>query len=363
LGPQDESGSTAHLAKLLGIPALLTIHAKGMARSIAAMAAGFQNFDPDMTWAGAIANKCGSAGHIELLRQAMAGHGTMPLLGGLLRDAGIALPERHLGLITADEGCLSKGALERLAELAEQRLDLDRLLADLPGIELWPMAREDSAKKADVRIGVARDQVFCFYYEENLRRLRQAGAELVYFSPLHDNGLPVGLDGLYLGGGYPELFARELSQNRGMLKDVSQAAKGGIPVFAECGGMIYLGKSVTGLEDRKWPLCGVLPIETGMNRKLRKLGYREACFAEDIPLGPKGTKARGHEFHYSEISVDHGGASKGVFQLKGRGRGGDSDLDPAGFHVANTVASYMHFHFGSNPQLADNFVEFCRSGA
>jgi len=360
LGPQDETGSTAHLAKLLGIPALLTVHAKGMARSIAALASGFQNFDPALKWAGAIANKCGSAGHIEILRQAMAGNGTMPLLGGLIRDDDIAMPERHLGLITADEGRLNEDALKRLADLAEQGLDLDQALNDLPSLQTQP-PNDEASKQADVRIGVARDQAFCFYYEENLRRLREARAELVFFSPLRDKCLPAGLDGLYLGGGYPELFAKGLSQNQSMLEDIAVSSEYGMPVFAECGGMIYLGRAVTDLEGVKWPLCGVLPIETGMNRKLRKLGYREAVFTGDTPLGPKGTKARGHEFHYSEISADHGGSEKGVFQLRGQGRGGDADLGPAGFRVANTVASYMHFHFGSNHQLADNFVDFCRS--
>lgn len=363
LGPRDETGSTAHLAKLLGIPAVLAIHAKGMARSIAAMAMGFQNYDPELNWVGAIPNKCGSAGHIELLRQAMAGNESMPFLGGLIRDAEVALPERHLGLITAEEGRFSEQALDHLADLAEQGLDLDRLLADLPNLEAPPLAQDTASQSTEVRIGVARDQAFCFYYGENLRRLRRAGAELVFFSPLHDSELPERLDGLYLGGGYPELFAWKLSRNQGTLQSIAQAAKSGLPVFAECGGMIYLGRSVTDLEGRKWPLCGVLPIETGMNRKLRRLGYREATFTRDTPLGPEGTKARGHEFHYSEISADHGGAQNGVFQLKGRGRGGNSDLGPAGFRVANTIASYMHFHFGSNHQLAENFVEFCRSTA
>jgi cobyrinic acid a,c-diamide synthase len=362
LGPLDETGSTAHLTKLLGIPALLTIHAKGMARSIAALAAGFQDFDPDLIWAGAIANKCGSAGHIEILRQAMAGNGTMPLLGGLIRDDDIAMPERHLGLITADEGRLNEDALERLADLAEQGLDLDQLMNDLPSLQAQP-PNDDAPKQADVRIGVARDQAFCFYYEENLRRLREAGAELVFFSPLRDKCLPAGLDGLHLGGGYPELFAKELSQNQGMLKDIAQAAKDGLPIFGECGGMMYLGRSVIDLEGVKWPLCGVLPIETVMNRKLRKLGYREATFTRDTPLGPRGTKARGHEFHYSEVSTDHGSSLDGVFRFRGRGKEGDAELGTAGFHVANTIASYMHFHFGSNHQLADNFVDFCRSVA
>lgn len=354
--PHEEIGSSAHLAKLLGIPAVLVIDAKGMARSIAAMAAGFKNYDPDLAWAGAIANKCGSDMHIKILAESMAGPGNMPFLGGLLRDNELTMPERHLGLITAEEGGLGESTLGRLADLAEEGLDLDRLLSELPETEC-PHIAEDAPKAADVRIGVARDEAFCFYYRENLRRLERAGAELVFFSPLRESALPPGLHGLYLGGGYPELFADQLAQNTSMLLDIKQQALDGLPILGECGGMIYLGRSVEDLEGRKWSLCGVLPIDTGMNSKLRKLGYRQAVFAGNTPLGPKGATARGHEFHYSEIICDHGGAETGILQLTGRK---SLPFGPAGFRVANTIASYMHFHFGSNADLAENFVNFCR---
>lgn len=359
-GPRNQAGSTAHLAKLLKIPAALVINVKGMAQSIAAMALGFQNYDPDLTWAGVIANKCGSARHVDILRAATEGSSVMPLLGGLVRDPALTMPERHLGLITADEGGLSEQAFERLADLAEQGLDLERLLDQMHDLEIQPPPREETPKDPMVRIGVARDEAFCFYYEENLRRLHQAGATLVFFSPLRDEQLPSGLHGLYLGGGYPELFARQLAGNTGMLRDISTSAREGMPIFGECGGMVYLGRSVKGLEGRTWPLCGVLPIDTGMNHKLRSLGYRQVSFAADTPLGPKGTIARGHEFHYSEIIATHDGAASGVFGLKGRD---DLPAAPAGLRVANTVASYIHFHFGSNHQLAESFVAFCRRAA
>ena len=352
----DETGSSAHLAKLLGIPAALVVNAKGMARSIAAMAAGFKGFDPDLSWAGVIANKCGSQMHINLLGQSMDIPGNMPFLGGLLRDGGLSMPERHLGLITAEEGGLGRQTLDQLADLAEQGLDLDSMLGGLPEIQLSAVA-EDPPQAAEVRIGVAKDEAFCFYYQENLRRLRQAGAELVFFSPLRDSAPPAGLQGLYLGGGYPEMFAAQLAQNTAMLLEINKLALGGLPILGECGGMIYLGRTIEDLEGHKWPLCGVLPIDTGMNNKLRKLGYRRAVFTVDTPLGPKGVTARGHEFHYSEIICDHGGAQTGVLELTGRK---SLPFGSAGFRVANTMASYMHFHFGSNPQLAENFVNFCR---
>lgn len=355
-GPEGEDGSTAHLAKLLGIPAVLVVNAKGMARSIAAMAWGFQYYDPGLNWVGVIANKCGSPGHLDILRRAMAGPKSMPLLGGLAGDPELAMPERHLGLITAEEGGLSRETLGRLADLAEEGLDLDRLLEVLPWVEVEPLPDEDPVPP-EVRIGVARDEAFCFYYQENLRRLRRAGAELVFFSPLRDSRLPSDLHGLYLGGGYPELFAPQLADNTGLRRDIAAAARNGLPVFGECGGMIYLGRSLRDLEGRQWPLCGVLPLDTAMNPKLRSLGYRQVVFAADTPLGPQGTVARGHEFHYSEITSLHGGASEGLFRISDRrGLSGAS----AGLRVANTLASYLHLHFGSNPDLAEHFVAFCR---
>ncbi|MCB2190057.1 MAG: cobyrinate a,c-diamide synthase [Deltaproteobacteria bacterium] len=358
-GPEGEEGSTAHLAKLLGIPAVLVVNAKGMAGSIAAMAGGFQNFDPDLRWAGVIANKCGSFGHIQILRRAMSSSSLMPLLGGLLRASSLSMPERHLGLITAEEGGLAEDTLQRLADLAEEAIDLDRLLESLPEVAVEaPMPQPPVSPK--VRIGVARDQAFCFYYEENLRRLRRAGAELVPFSPMRDAHLPSNLQGLYLGGGYPELFAPILAENIDLRCDIAAAARNGLPIFGECGGMIYLGRSLRDLEGRVWPMCKVLPLDTAMNPKLRRLGYRQATFVKDTPLGPQGAVARGHEFHYSEITTLHGGASEDLFQLSGRN---GSSPAFAGLRVANTLGSYLHFHFGSNPKLAEHFVAFCRRNA
>ena len=361
-GPRDQAGSTAHLAKLLGIPALLVVNARGMARSLAAMAAGFQSFDPELTWAGVIANQCGSPRHVALLQQAMAGSVGMPFWGGLLRDEQLSMPERHLGLVTAEEGGLGPELLDRLADLAEDGVDLDLLLANLPQVELAPLQpkRAAGAAGAAVRLGVARDQAFCFYYQENLRRLRQAGAELVFFSPLKDQALPTGLHGLYLGGGYPELFAEQLAANQALRQDIAHAARQGLPIYGECGGMIYLGRSVRDLEGRLWPQCGVLPLEVDMNPSLNRLGYRQVTLAVDSPLGPQGTVARGHEFHYSEISHVGEGAQGGVFACQSRG---GCLSEQRGWRVANTVASYLHLHFGSNGRLAENFVAFCQKEA
>jgi cobyrinic acid a,c-diamide synthase len=206
---------------------------------------------------------------------------------------------------------------------------------------------------------VARDAAFCFYYAENLRRLAEAGAELVFFSPLADAALPAGLHGLYLGGGYPELFAEALAANASLRGEIAQAGREGLPIYAECGGMMYLGRELTDLDDRAWPMAGLLPISTRMLKRLRTLGYREARFREDTPLGPAGTVARGHEFHYSEIAelTPAPGLTPAAYAASGR-EGALAEC-PA-LLTANTLASYIHLHFGSNPALAPALVERCR---
>lgn len=359
-GPLDDTGSTAHLAKLLGLPVALVVDAKGMAGSIAALAGGFVNFDPALGFVGVIANRVGGPGHAAILGQALAGRsGLPPFLGGLVRESGLAMPERHLGLITADEGAFDAAKLARLADWAEQGLDLDALLAGAAELDLIPLDEPAPPTRPVVTIGVARDAAFCFYYAENLRRLRQAGATLKFFSPIDDPAPPPGLDGLYLGGGYPELFAHKLSQNQTMRRAIARAVADGLPVLAECGGMLYLGQAVVDKSGQGWPMAGALDIVTRMGDKLSGLGYRQATFTADNPLGPAGTTGRGHEFHYSSIDEGASGAQAGVFELCGRA-GGPARL--AGYRVGNAVASYMHFHFGGNPDLARNFVEFCRKG-
>ncbi len=364
--PLGEDGSTAQMAKWLSLPVLLCAGARSAARSLAALAQGFQGFDPGLAWAGLVANQTGGARHVEILRQAMTlvpglpGLPRLRFLGGLPRRPELGLAERHLGLITAQEGGLGAEALERLADWVEEALDLEALLAGLPQGDLpEPAPAAAPAKREPVRLGVARDRAFCFYYEENLRRLAEAGAELVYFSPLADSALPPGMDGLYLGGGYPELFAETLAANAGLRREIAERGRDGLPIYAECGGMMYLGRELFDLEGRSWPMAGLLPMATRMLPRLRTLGYREATFTRDTPLGPVGARARGHEFHYSEICALSPTPDLEPLAYAVGGREG-ALTDCHALLMKNVLASYVHLHFGSNPALAPALVARCR---
>jgi cobyrinic acid a,c-diamide synthase len=206
--------------------------------------------------------------------------------------------------------------------------------------------------KGKTRIAVARDEAFCFCYPENLELLEAAGAEVVPFSPLADPNLPERIDGIYLPGGYPELHAGRLARNGSLLRDLREAAEGGIPIYAECGGFMLLSEGIDGTA-----MAGVFPGRARMLKKRKALGYRGVTFTADTPLGPKGTTARGHEFHYSEMDLP--GTVSACYRLSRRG---GEDLGVEGYLGGNVLGSYIHLHFGSNPQLAANFVESCRKG-
>ncbi len=362
--PLDEAGSTAQMAKWLGLPVLLCVGARSLARSLAALARGFHGFDPGLRWVGLAANLVGGPRHVDILRRAMSLVPELPFLGGLPRREEIALAERHLGLVTAEEAGLDERGVDTLAEWVEEALDLDELWRRLPRLE--PAAPSEAPVPSPagrrVRLAVARDRAFCFYYQENLRRLEEAGAELVFFSPLRDRALPAGVAGLYLGGGYPELFAARLAQNRPLRRQIAHLGRAGLPVYAECGGMMYLGRALSDQAGRRWPMVGLLPLEFRMLPRLRSLGYREVRFRCATPLGPAGTVARGHEFHYSEVSApgEDPELEEAVYQARGS-RGPVADCPS--YARGNLLASYVHLHFGSNPALAPSLVAACRGRA
>ncbi|GAB4177357.1 MAG: cobyrinate a,c-diamide synthase [Geothermobacteraceae bacterium] len=355
-GDSDE-GSTAEIARWLSGRILLVVDARSQARSAAALVKGFVDFDARLEFAGVVFNRVGSARHEELLRQAVASTpGLPPVLGCLPRESGIELPERHLGLVTAADGAVDYQAL---ADLVEAHLDIDALFENLhrrendsaartPGRQEGSLPDTGPSPQAKVCIGVARDTAFCFCYPENLERLEAAGARLVFFSPLTDS-LPEQIDGLYLPGGYPELHIGQLAANRVLLEDVRERVEAGLPVYAECGGLLLL---CAGLEGHR--LSGVFPAEARMLARRKALGYREVTMTAGTPLGPAGTKARGHEFHYSELDMP-----PGIERAYRLARKGGADLGVEGFRYKNVLASYVHLHFGSNPRLAENFVSFC----
>jgi cobyrinic acid a,c-diamide synthase len=342
----SERGSTAEIAKLLDLPVLLVVDASAMARSAAALVHGFASFDPDLRVAGVILNKVGGDAHAAMIRDAVTG--TVPILGAIPYAAELVVPERHLGLHLPHEARLDY--IEQLANVVDEHLDLDQVLEqsgrDRPALR----AHAAPAPPPSVRIGLALDEAFCFYYTDNLELLEQAGAELVTFSPLTD-ALPDNLDGLYIGGGYPELHADQLSENTAAREAIRDLAAAGAPIYAECGGLMYLAETLE-LDDASYPLCGVLPFGTKMPAPL-KLSYVEVTTTSGL-FGPDHT-ARGHIFHRSEITGEAGTAC--CYRLT-TSRG---DQGEEGYQIGNVLASYAHLHFASAPDLAHAFVQRCSS--
>ncbi len=344
-GSQSEAGSTAELAKWLGAPVVLVIDARAVGRSAAALVQGFARFDPALKVAGVVCNRVGSASHLQRLREAIEPATGIPVLGSLPRSEGATVGERHLGLRLAGEDGLSNGYLAALADLVAAGLACDRLLA---------IAREHAVTLAPApplphptpvaRIGLARDEAFCFYYRANLDLLRAAGAELVEFSPLRDR-LPAGLDGLYIGGGYPELHLEALAANAEILQEIRDFCHQK-PVYAECGGLMYLSQGI-----EQVPLVGALPFWTRMGDRA-KLGYTEVRMADDSPM-PLAGPIRGHRFHYSEIIGEP--AVETCYSLQGWRDGPSQE----GYRTGKAIASYVHLHFASNPEFPRRFVERC----
>jgi cobyrinic acid a,c-diamide synthase len=346
---RSNTGSTAEIAQWLGLPVILVVDASAIARSAAALVHGFSTFDPTLKLAGVVFNRVAGPSHYQLLQDALASGARVPSFGYLQRRKDIEIPERHLGLVTAEEDVVPASIFALLADLAEETIDLNDLFeAAAPASGQADDVRPGS--RATVRIGVARDRAFSFYYQDNLDALRRAGAEIVEFSPLDDAKLPEAVAALYLGGGYPEVFAKELAANRSMIEDVRGAAEQGLPIYAECGGLMYLAREIiTGTGSV--PMAAVLPLSVEMTEKLVNFGYTDVSFISDCLLGAAGTQARGHSFHCSRIR-DAGNLGN-VYRAK---RARSKQEEPEGFRVKNVLASYIHLHFLSNPAMAPAFV-------
>jgi len=354
---RTESGSTAEVAKLLSAPVVLVIDAGSMVRSAGAIALGFKTFDPQLNLAGVILNNVAGAAHAQWLTEAVQSVG-LTVLGCVPRNQNLSVPERHLGLYMAGERtAATQKFIEAAKEVVRQNIDLpalETLAQTASAIGVQSPLTLDYQNPA-TRIGIARDEAFCFYYEDNFDLLREAGAELVFFSPLHDSSIPSNLSGLYLGGGYPELYAAQLAENQSMRAALKSAIESGIPTYAECGGLMSLAESYFDEAGFEYPMMGVLPGSTRLTGKL-KMGYREVVGLESSPLLEKGQTARGHEFHYSEwIRPEE--SNSFAYEIQPR-MGGESL--PEGFARNNLLASYVHLHFASNPTLARNFVAACQ---
>jgi cobyrinic acid a,c-diamide synthase len=348
---RSEEGSSAHLAKRLRCPVILVLDAASTAQSVGAIAKGFKTFDPGVDVRGVIFNRISGKRHLDMLEASIEGLDLVSL-GGVPRSGAVELESRHLGLVPAGERD-NRSRYERMRETIEEHLDLDlllRLASEAPG---WQEVREPLMEKlGDFRLGVARDAAFNFYYEDNFDILRALGARIVDFSPLED-GLP-DADGYYFGGGYPELYLDQLEANELMRESLLRQVDADAPVYAECGGLMYLCRKVRGLDGRVRAMTGVFDAQADMTSKLQALGYVDARCLGDCVLSPAGGSVRGHVFHYSKI-VNHGEVQF-AYQLS-KDKGIDGNLD--GKTHKNALASYLHLHFGSNLEFARGFARSC----
>ena len=307
-----------------------------------------------------IFNRLGSEGHRTFLQEAMAAYIDLPFLGGVLRDDRLGIPERHLGLVTAEDGPLTTEQEDLLATSIEAAVDVDGLLKRLPEIPAPSRAtRTDRLKSSlPVRMGVARDNAFCFYYPDNLDLLAAAGVELIPFSPMNDAKLPKDLDGLYFGGGYPEVYAGRLADNREMRASIRRCSQLGMPIYGECGGFMYLCRELEDTAGGVQPMCGCFPFRCTMHSGLRTLGYREVQLTADTLLGELGQVLRGHEFHYSELSdVSAADSVDTVYRVGSRAR---EHRSAEGYLIHQTLGSYIHLHLGSRPEAARALADTCR---
>jgi cobyrinic acid a,c-diamide synthase len=378
---QRHVASTAHIAKLLKAPVLLVVDVHAMAASAAAIVYGFQRLDEDVNVAGVILNRVAGARHFQMVKEAIEADCGIPVVGGLKKNDALHMPSRHLGLIPSIERGEQQPLFERLSEQIEADINLDKVLAiakTAPELKTepltWPQApaaiemvgaRQGATLSAvggagadeppvKARIGVAKDLAFHFYYQDNFDWLEQAGADLVFFSPLNDRRLPPDLDALYIGGGFPETFVAELSANQAMIAAIRQFYKEGGSIYAECGGQMYLTRSIQLTTGETYPMVGLIPAVTKMQAKRFALGYTEVESIADTMVLAQGDTARGHEFHYSLMEPIQTPFPY-AYRLKGKKEG---RMD--GFAAERLLASYIHLHFASNPQAAYRLVEQVR---
>jgi cobyrinic acid a,c-diamide synthase len=389
-----DAGSTAQVAKLLNVPVVLILNCSSTSRSIAAIAHGYRTFDPQVQIAGVILNRVGSDRHLELLTAALLPlH--LPILGVLRRQDDLNLPDRHLGLIPAGELTDLDRTLDRLADVGETCFDWERLLPLLlsskpavkipswerkvrswgfPGLGMghgwgthptqlrkWSTFSREGlgvgatiAATPNVRIAIAKDAAFNFYYADNLDLLRDLGAELVEWSPLTDRQLPPDVQGLYFGGGFPEVFAEILAANRSAKESVKAAIAAGMPTYAECGGLMYLCDRIIDFERRSYPMVGIFPTAAVMGNRLI-LGYRQLTALQNSVLFNAGDRVWGHEFHRSTLTEL---PPSPICDLQGY----ESNLVfvAEGWSRYQVQAGYTHLHFGASPNIASRFLNYCR---
>jgi cobyrinic acid a,c-diamide synthase len=350
-------GSTAEAARIARCPVVLVLDVTLMAETAAAVALGVRQLDPKLQIIGVILNEVPSDFHRRLVEDAIWSLATLPVLGALPRMESARIPELRKGLLPLTENPYVDAALDQLGEAVERHCDLDLIERLMSAAEALPPAPRPvvSPGVGRVRLGVAFDDAFCFYYPENLELLEDAGCEIVPFSPIEERGIPRDVDGLYFGGGFSDVFASPLSRNRAFLDSLARAHQQGLPIYAECGGVLLLARAVRTADGNEHQMAGVLPVDLALGDAPRS-GYRDLRLMSDCLLGPAGTRLRGHEFHFSTLlsGTDHFRAAYSMHDCDGEPLGCEGWTSPT------LVASLVQLHFGQDPDIAARLVDRMR---
>ena len=357
-GTEKDMGSTAHVSKILNIPVILVINGRGMSSSAAAEVLGFKMYDTKVEIKGVIVNNVSGEKHYEIIKKVVERDTGIKCLGYLKKNSNIKLESRHLGLVPSVEVEDLERRLDELASMVEETIDIDGILKLAYGTApLNIEVKSNTYVEKSVNIGVALDKAFNFYYEDNLDLLKELGGNLVYFSPLKDKELPPNIHGLYLGGGFPEVFAKELEENREMRRIIKEQSLKGMPIYAECGGLMYLTNSIINFEGKKFEMVGVFDGEATMTKRLHRFGYVHVNINKPCVISQGSDLVKAHEFHRSKLNhMDEGDCGYRVEKIR------ENKLQNSwqcGFIKNNTLGAYAHIHFYSNKNLATNFIKNC----
>lgn len=406
LGTKRDNGSTAHISKIISAPVILVIDGKGMSSSAAALVMGYQNYDEKVNIAGVIVNNMHGQKHYDLLKESIERDTGIKCVGYLNKKSSISLESRHLGLIPAVEVDELDVKVDELAQMVEETIDIDAILEiakqgskfehiNSEFVKNYKLEIEkkrevekctdeikqsfiaDKGQKTDkfqnkasdksvnsedyintnkIKIAIAKDKAFNFYYDDGLDTLVELGAELVYFSPIYDSELPEAISGLYIGGGFPEVFAEDIEKNVSMRKSIKSAIEKGLPTYAECGGLMYLSKSIETLDEKNYEMCGVFDFDTHMTKRLQRFGYVNVDVNEGAFVD-KNKRIKAHEFHRSKVTGDEDAqCSYDVY----RARAGAEHMHwDCGYRYKNCLAGYAHVHFSGSIDFAKDFVRAC----
>jgi cobyrinic acid a,c-diamide synthase len=349
ISPTGDVGNTASIAKALDAPIVLILNARSLVKSAAAVVLGFKSLDPEVNIQGVILNQVKNRKHYLKTKEAVEKLTKTDVIGGIPRSDAIRVEDRHLGLVPAVEQENIIESIHKWGKMIKDNIDLDTLISLMKETKKLPPGREnlwETGNHKKVKIGVAMDEIFTFYYRDNLDALEGNQGELVYFSPLHHDEVP-DVDGIYIGGGYPEIFATQLESNQSMRYSIKKFHQEGRPIYAECGGLMYLSRSINHHQ-----MCDVFAYDSFMTRKPQALSYVISKATQDSMIAKKGDIIKGHEFHYSKINLTKPKPQFAFEILRGRGIENNKD----GMMLKNTIASYIHTHTAAYPTFASNFV-------